>query len=542
MYDIMSLGVKRENVEVIVNGITNAILMAYGNMKSGRILVNSGELVDPLSNINRSPSAYQNNPAAERAKYDYNVDKIFVTAKFEAEDGTELGAINWFPVHGTSMTNLNMLISGDNKGYASLLFEKYKNGNSSMPGTGSFVAAFTNCNEGDVTPNTRGAFCDNGLPCDYAHSTCGGTSENCHGYGPGKDDFESTKIIGSQQFAKAVELYENATTPLSGSIDYRHLWSDMEKVTVLPQFSGLKDPVQTCTAALGDSFAAGTTDGPGDFDFKQGSNSTKDNPFWNYIASFLADPPVDQQKCHFPKPILIYCGGVFEPTKWTANILPLQIVRIGQLYIVAVPAEFSTMAGRRLKESVKQALLANGASSDLIVVISGLSNAYSQYVTTPEEYAIQRYEGASTLFGPNTLPAYQQLYSQLATALQTNQNLPPGPTPTDYSQAIIDLQPGVVFDDGPIGTIITDVNPTYTRGQTASVTFYSANPRNNFRTQDTFLTVEIQDNSGSWKVVANDGFWETKFKWQRLYSIELGESSATIEWQIPADASSGTYR
>lgn len=45
-----------------------------------------------------------------------------------------------------------------------------------------------------------GAFCDNGAPCDHAHSTCGGTSQNCHGYGPGRNEFESNAIIGTQQF------------------------------------------------------------------------------------------------------------------------------------------------------------------------------------------------------------------------------------------------------------------------------------------------------------------------------------------------------
>ena len=31
---------------------------------------------------------------------------------------------SWFAVHGTSMNPSNTLISGDNKGYASYLFEK----------------------------------------------------------------------------------------------------------------------------------------------------------------------------------------------------------------------------------------------------------------------------------------------------------------------------------------------------------------------------------------------------------------------------------
>ena len=33
---------------------------------------------------------------------------------------------------------------------------------------------------------------------------------------------------------------------------------------------------------------------------------------------------------------------------------------------------------------------------------------YTHYITTYEEYQQQRYEGASTLYGPHTLAAYQQ--------------------------------------------------------------------------------------------------------------------------------------
>ncbi len=41
-------------------------------------------------------------------------------------------------------------------------------------------------------------------------------------------------------------------------------------------------------------------------------------------------------------------------------------------------------------------------------MIAGLTNTYSSYITTREEYAAQRYEAASTIFGPSTLDAYIQ--------------------------------------------------------------------------------------------------------------------------------------
>ena len=51
------------------------------------------------------------------------------------------------------------------------------------------------------------------------------------------------------------------------------------------------------------------------------------------------------------------------------------------------------------------------------MVIAGLSNTYADYIATPEEYSVQRYEGASTIYGPYTLPAYIQEFNKLAVAL-----------------------------------------------------------------------------------------------------------------------------
>ena len=52
-------------------------------------------------------------------------------------------------------------------------------------------------------------------------------------------------------------------------------------------------------------------------------------------------------------------------------------------------------------------------TEDLKVVIAGLSNAYTHYITTYEEYQRQRYEAASTIFGPHTLRAYMEQYAYL---------------------------------------------------------------------------------------------------------------------------------
>ena len=53
------------------------------------------------------------------------------------------------------------------------------------------------------------------------------------------------------------------------------------------------------------------------------------------------------------------------------------------------------------------------------IVIAGLTGTYSSYITTFEEYGVQRYEGASTLFGPHTLDAYIQVCGSSKIAFKT---------------------------------------------------------------------------------------------------------------------------
>lgn len=105
-----------------------------------------------------------------RNRYSSDVDQTMHLLKLVADDDRELGMINWFPVHGTSMNRTNHLVSSDNKGMASILFEQWKK---DTEGNDLFVAAFAQANEGDVSPNSRGASCiDTGAPCDLLTSTC----------------------------------------------------------------------------------------------------------------------------------------------------------------------------------------------------------------------------------------------------------------------------------------------------------------------------------------------------------------------------------
>ena len=125
-----------------------------------------------------------------------------------------------------------------------------------------------------------------------------------------------------------------------------------------------------------------------------------------------------------------------------------------------------------------------------------------------------------------------------------SETLPPPPT---YLDKQVSLAPGVVFDSVPIGRHFGDVtkqpsNASYRAGERIEVEFRTANPRNNLRTEGTFLAIQrLADDGVAWIDVATDGNWETQFHWKRPSAISA-ESFATIIWQVPAGTPAGTYR
>mmetsp|Transcript_3603 Transcript_3603/g.7287 ORF Transcript_3603/g.7287 Transcript_3603/m.7287 type:complete len:703 (+) Transcript_3603:1028-3136(+) len=550
LYQFTSLGYVEETMDAFVEGISQAIVEAHNNVEEGSISYTTGnKLLE--SNINRSPSSYLLNPEEERAMYEDvgDTDKNMLLLKFAAADGSDIGMLNWFAVHGTCMNNTNKLISGDNKGLASYLFEKDINGYDVLPGEGKFVAAFASTNLGDVSPNTQGPVChsgpNEGMPCDFVSSTCKDDkgkdkNEACYSLGPGEDMFESTKIIGTNQYEHAKDLYSKATEKLEGKVDYRHSFLDMRnKEVVLSDGS----TGRTCPAALGYSFAAGTTDGPGMFDFTQGTNSS--SPFWNVVSGFISKPTEEEKACQAPKPILLNTGDVEKPYDWDPATVPISIFQIGDLFVLNAPGELTTMAGRRLRRSI-EGVLKEGGVENPVVTIAGLTNTYTHYITTFEEYQAQRYEAASTLYGPHTLEAYIQEFTRITKDLLDGVESETDSAPEDLTDKQISFVPPVVVDFAPIGSsfgdIKEDASETYGAGDVVSVSFHAANPRNNQRIGGSFLTVERKVGDG-WQVKYVDGDWCTKFMWEGGVG-HVGQSTATIEWDISEakGVEEGTYR
>lgn len=570
---ITSKGFNKQSYQAIVDGAILSIRKAHESITPGFLTFGSTEVKD--ANINRSPYAYLANPKKERSKYSHDVDKTMTLLKFErASDGKAMGVLTWFPVHGTSMLGNNTLISGDNKGVAAHLFEQSVKDD--LHAADDFVAGFSQSNVGDTSPNVLGAYCEDGSgsKCNFKDSTCGGKTQPCHGRGPFfREDDQGSKScfeIGRRQFLAAKTIFDDIAsahgTEIRGpTVTALHTYHDFSHFTFTSPLTGVSN-LSTCPAALGHSFAAGTTDGPGAFDFTQGTNNTDpdqnpstSNPLWRIARAFVHPPTEAQIACHTPKPILLDVGAVSNPYAWTPNIVNIQLLRVGQLIIIVSPGEATTMSGRRWKAAIADKSVSTLSIPEPIVVIGGPANTYAHYIATEEEYGVQRYEGASTLYGPHTLAAYINLTLTYLPHLNDpapQTPLPKGPEPPINTNASLSFIRPVIMDRTPFFKSFGDVlespsqRQVYKPRQTVRTRFVGANPRNSLRLEGTFAAIEKRVYSRSrsestWVTVHDDRDWNVVFRWERTSTV-LGTSEVTIEWEIEDDVedhyNTGVYR
>ncbi len=557
-YNVPTLGFIEQNFDIVVNGIFQSIVKADANIQPGTIFINKGEIEN--CGENRSAIAYENNPEEEKDFYGRDTDNIMTLLKFVSQDGTPIGMVNWYAVHTNTMGITNKLISGDNKGYASYLFEKEMGTDYSSNNT--FVGAFAMNHSGDISPNMQ---------------FTGATPDP-----DGIYDYSNLETIGTLQFDRAMDLFETATTPLTGFLKFAHEHVNFANLSIE------NSDCQTCKAAMGSAFAAGSTeDGYSPAAIWPEGFTTDDIDYSDdFTQAFLADllpaifpiiwPKVNNElkSCHEPKPIL-FPNGIMTFEKDDAGVdipalpevLPMQLVQIGELVIIAPPSEITTMAGRRLKESVSDIMNIDAEH----YVVAALSNAYIGYVTTKEEYDMQHYEGGHNQFGPWALKGYQQEFTKLATSIIDGAVLPPGPEPRDISHLQKTLHIGVLWDGKLLwekfGQIFNennnenyDAESIYVPEETVRVSFVGGHPNNNPEKISTFLeevkvgdpvtvckttnwfffkTTKCETFPGETTIVATDNSPDTKYIWTRHHT---DRTRIDIEWEIPNEIQEGTYK
>jgi neutral ceramidase len=420
-----------------VDAIYDAVVAAEGNKKEGDLRVGSGKFEEDWDvAFNRSVDAYNQNPDVEKCAPNQThlaMERQMNLIRFDGVDGKPMGQANFFGVHTTSLPNNRLKISGDNKGWAATYFEEY----------------YKNAGNPDAI-------------AIFAQEACGDISPNFHGKGKDwkrgkfKDDLKSCQFTGELQHKKAVEIFEaaQATAPLSGAIDCETVFADLGNTLADPVFARGESNAKTAPPAMGLAFIKGTpVDGKGIPDWlarittgvvanskkkmlkrakaegqdvykhrlevfeaqgnKEIVNENGERRVLGYsdvsklfVPSF-ADPLIKEMKKQ-------YRAGSLREHTWTPQILPLQIIVVGQLAIVGFPGEITTVAFRRLRAQLLETLGKRGVTN---VIVATYANCYFGYCTTREEYDLQLYEGGHTPFGKWTCAAFQTHFQHIATEM-----------------------------------------------------------------------------------------------------------------------------
>ncbi|SDJ14864.1 neutral ceramidase [Frankineae bacterium MT45] len=515
MYNLTTHGFRPDTFNAIVDGIASAVLRAERDLAThpepATVRVTQGQLLG--ASVNRSRRSFERNPAVDRAHFPQAIDPLATLLRVER--GGELAAgIHFFATHGTSMTNENKLISSDNKGFAAYRCEE-----SSTAGGATF--AFAQTNSGDMSPNLALR----------------------PGHGPTDDEFANAALIGARQAASADALARVAAEPMPAILDAVMSYVRFTDLPVGAQFTDDGRPHRTGTVCAGTSSLAGAgADGRGFAGFREGRGRIPD--WFNRAVRYRLQRELGQTQA--PKSVALNGAALNRRVPFVADTAPMQLLRIGDLYLLGIPAEVTIVAGLRLRRTVAAVL---GVDLDRVLVC-GYSNGYLHYVTTPSEYDEQRYEGGSTLFGRWELPAMCQVAHELAEAMQQGRTprgpglQPDAPTPPRPPRVSYHPRPDALRAGERFGELLVPPRSAYRAGDRVCVSFLGGNLNNGIVRLGSFLQVQRRrSRRDEWQLVADDRDPETVLRAHRARSVGRARRSIiSISWQIPLGSTAGEYR
>jgi neutral ceramidase len=211
------------------------------------------------------------------------------------------------------------------------------------------------------------------------------------------------------------------------------------------------------------------------------------------------------------------------------DAVPLSLTRIGDGVLVGVPGEPTKQVGVRVRAAVLKPLAGTGVTH---AVIAGLANEFIQYITTPEEYGEQSYEGASTLFGRSEATFLQERYAELAAQLASGAPADK-PYPLDVSYGV--KPDGPAYPAGAAtGTLTSQPAASTARGDEQRFT-WTGGPLGRDRPVDRAFVLAERLVRGRWRTVDSD------LGLNMLWHV-TAKGAYDLEWTVPASAPVGTYR
>lgn len=391
-------GFHRELADDTADRISGAVLDACARLEPARVGWSSTALWEwtanrslpaALSNLRRGQTA-----ADLRAELDVandappslvSLERLFVDPRVQvlaahALDGRTLGAFATFGAHNALLAREHQALSSDWFGVAEETAEALLTVNGLRPVIGLAAGAI-----GDVDPRPPGVELSE-LIARRQRLPLNLELVQSHGSKLG--------VVLAQTVGRA------AQAPAETTLTVRYAEAPILGVTV-PTSAGPR--AMPTVPRIGASTLAGSELGRG-----AGFEGIRDENL------FHADDP------HFPKEdddlLMRLIQPVLDGLTYQPSSLPLRRVQVGGVSVLGLPGEPTTFVAQGLTRQ----LVAAGSRE---VMIAATCGDYTGYFTTEREYAMQHYEGASTLWGRYMEP---WLHDSLARLLSAPPSIPSG--------------------------------------------------------------------------------------------------------------------
>lgn len=385
-----------------------------------------------------------------------------------------IGAYSNFADHGTVVKSENQVYSGDHHASAWRVFvDRVRKATPALPKRQTVVNVYPNGDEGDQTAG-------------LTHT-----------------GIEGAIKVGSVEAGKMFEAWQQAGKSLSRTPVIDSRWTR----ACFCGRSTATGPVDS-KGVEGLGFLTGSEEGRGPlYDITHVSFEGRTNP---------VSDPVQGDKVQIPV-------GSPPPA------VPVSLLRIGDGVLAAVPGEPTKQVGTRIRAAVLGPLKGTGVTH---AVIAGLADDFVQYITTPEEYGEQSYEGASTLYGRNEATFLQERYAELAGQLASGK-----PADKPYE---LDTSYGVKPDGAPYpagaasGTITAQPASSVARGGSVKLLWTGAPDGHDRPVDKAFISAQRLVKK-RWRTVDSD------LGLHMLWHVD-DKGAYDLTWSVPGTIPAGTYR
>lgn len=378
--------------EFVLDRLTVGVEEAYRSAKPAKIA--SGKSVIWGLTRNRSLDAYRanKNSGFEELKPEIQYETVnpeLVMIRIDAQDKDgkfkPLGAFSTFSIHGTTVPDSNDVANADVFAYPERAIEK-KIRKEFKP-SWEPIHALNNSTHGDNSPDYR---------------------EDMQG-------FIESRRIGEALGEKASELFDSLQNSLSADANLSFNTKEVD----LYENNKIGNAEVCDRPYVGTALTGGAEDGL--------------TPVLNWLPFFAEGWPrwFFTGGCQGHKRIVgfKYLQPIVLPKGKFPHRLLLQSVRVADTLLLPVPFEVTKESGRRF---VEEAIKSSPQPVKNASVIS-CANGYFGYVTTPEEYTRQHYEGGHTLYGPGTQPFLQAYLAELTKNLPASGGKESFPASWEYS-------------------------------------------------------------------------------------------------------------